>query len=143
MQTAVLWDIDGTLVFTAGEEPGVEQGLLTGNQRRTAQLKLEHYGLWQWFSFGTFGDDTEHRDELGPRALRAARERHGVEFPAPEAVVIGDTPHDVDCGRALGARTIAVATGRYSAGELAAHRPTALVEDLADTERLIALIRPS
>jgi phosphoglycolate phosphatase-like HAD superfamily hydrolase len=129
------------LLRALAAEPNLEQGLLTGNLHRTARLKLEHYGLWHWFSFGAFGDDTELRAELGPLALAAAESQHGSVFPPQDAVVIGDTPHDISCGRALGARTIAVATGRYGADELAADDPTTLVADLVDTERLVTLIR--
>jgi phosphoglycolate phosphatase len=124
--------------FTA--RPDVVQGLLTGNTTRAARLKLEHYGLWQYFTFGVFGDDTELRAELGPLALADARYRHGAEFLPEHAIVIGDTPHDIDCGKALGARTVAVATGRYRLEELAAYEPTALFADLADTCAVLDLV---
>ncbi|MGH7997468.1 MAG: HAD hydrolase-like protein, partial [Opitutaceae bacterium] len=110
------------------------QGLLTGNLRRGAELKLSVHGLWGFFPFGAFADDAELRDELGPHALRRAKERHGVDFPPERTWIVGDTPHDIACARAIGARSLAVATGGYSSEALAAHRPTALLPDLADPD---------
>lgn len=118
----------------------IAQGLLTGNIRRGAQVKLAHHGLWEQFAFGAFADDSEHRNELGPHALRRAREQHGVEFSAANVWVIGDTPHDIACGKIIGARTLAVATGGYPLDQLRAHAPTVVLEDLADTERVLKLL---
>jgi phosphoglycolate phosphatase-like HAD superfamily hydrolase len=128
----VLPGVRDLLETTAGRSD-FAQGLLTGNVRRGAEVKLRYHGLWQRFPFGAFGDDSEFRNELGPHALRRAREHHGVDF-APERVwIIGDTGHDVECARAIGARALAVATGLHSADELSAHRPDAVLPDLSDT----------
>ncbi len=118
----------------------VAQGLLTGNLRRGAEHKLTHHGLWHYFPFGAFADDSPRRNDLGPHALRRAREHHGTDFPPEHTWIIGDTPHDIECGRVIGARTLAVATGRYSAAELAAHKPTALFDTLADTAAFLRTI---
>lgn len=118
----------------------IAQGLLTGNIRRGAQVKLAHHGLWEHFAFGAFADDSEHRNELGPHAVRRASECHGVEFSAANVWVIGDTPHDIACGKIIGARTLAVATGGYAIDQLRAHTPTVVLEDLADTERVLKLL---
>jgi phosphoglycolate phosphatase len=109
-------------------------GLLTGNLRRGAQVKLSHHGLWDHFPFGAFADDSELRDELGPHALRRARERHGVDFRPERVWVIGDTPHDIACANAIGANSLAVATGGHTADQLASHGPTRLLPDLADPQ---------
>jgi phosphoglycolate phosphatase-like HAD superfamily hydrolase len=120
-------------VLEAADARGdVAQGLLTGNIRRGAEAKLSHHRLWHHFPFGAFADDSEVRNELGPHALRRARERHGVDFAADHVWVIGDTPHDIACARAFGARCIAVATGGHGAAELASHSPAAILPDLAD-----------
>jgi phosphoglycolate phosphatase len=111
--------------------------LLTGNVSRGAQLKLEHYGVWHFFEFGAFADDHHDRNQLGPFARARAKEKHGREFSAEEIDVIGDTPRDIACGKALGARTIAVATGTWSREELAKHHPDILIDDLSDVDRLI------
>ena len=112
-------------------------GLLTGNLSRGAELKLDHYGVWHFFEFGAFADDHHDRNELGAFARARAKEKHGREFSAEEIDVIGDTPRDIACGKALGARTIAVATGSWSREKLAEYNPDYLIDDLSDVDRLI------
>jgi phosphoglycolate phosphatase-like HAD superfamily hydrolase len=87
--------------------------LLTGNLARGAELKLTHYGVWHYFEFGAYADDHHDRNQLGHFARERARERHGVEFPPERIFVLGDTPHDVSCARAVGAQAVAIATGNY------------------------------
>jgi phosphoglycolate phosphatase len=113
------------------------QALLTGNVERGARLKLVHHGLSHFFAFGAFADDSELRNELGPVALRRAREHHGCDFAPERIFVIGDTPHDIECGRIIGAHTVGVATGRYPADELRAAGATAVFGDLSDTTALL------
>lgn len=112
-------------------------GLLTGNVSRGAQLKLGHYAVWHFFEFGAFADDHHDRNQLGAFAQARAKERHGREFSAGEIDIIGDTPRDIACGKALGARTIAVSTGTWSRDELAKHHPDFLIDDFSDVDRLI------
>jgi phosphoglycolate phosphatase len=114
------------------ERPEVAHGLLTGNMRRGAQIKLGHHGLWEHFPIGAFADDSEIRNELGPHALKRAKGHWGVDFPLERVWIVGDTPHDVACARAFGARALAVATGLTGASDLAAHRPDAVLPDLVD-----------
>jgi phosphoglycolate phosphatase-like HAD superfamily hydrolase len=128
------------LLATLASRSDVAQGLLTGNLRRGAEIKLGRHGLWKHFAFGAFADDSERRNDLGPHAVRRACVHHAVEFAADRVWVIGDTPHDVECGQVIGARTIAVATGRYSVDELRAHQPTAVFADLSDTAAVLALL---
>ena len=127
------------ILQAAATHGAVAQGLLTGNMRESAQLKLAHHGLWDYFEFGAFGDDSELRNELGPHAVRRAMARHGVNFAAERVWIIGDTPHDIACGQAIGARTLAVGTGGVSIERLQAHGPTAVVPDLSATEELLRL----
>jgi phosphoglycolate phosphatase len=117
--------------------PHVVLALLTGNVSRGARLKLEHYGVWHFFEFGAFAEDHRDRNELGRFARARAKEKHGREFTASEIDVIGDTPRDIACGKVLGARTVAVATGRWSRNELAKHEPDFLIDDLSDVETII------
>ena len=113
----------------AGPQPPLV-GLLTGNIRLGAEIKLRHFQLWDTFRMGAFADDAEERDEIAA----VARARGGQLLAGPlhgeEIVVIGDTPHDVRCGRAIGARVLAVATGGASPEQLRAHAPDWLVDDL-------------
>jgi phosphoglycolate phosphatase-like HAD superfamily hydrolase len=119
-------------------KPDIVLGLLTGNVKRGARLKLEHYGLWHFFEFGAYSDDHHDRNELGEFALERAREKHGGGFKPCNVDVIGDTPHDIACGKAIGARTIAVATGSYSREQLALHRPDRIFENLAEIETVMS-----
>jgi phosphoglycolate phosphatase len=121
------------ILVRAASHPGVVQGLLTGNLRRGAETKLGFHGLWDYFPIGAFADDSEVRNELGPHALRRARGHWGVDFPSERVWIVGDTPHDIACARAFGARVLAVATGNYRIAELAAHNPDAVLEHLGDT----------
>lgn len=100
-------------------EANVVTGLLTGNFAGGAALKLGHFGLWHRFSFGAFGDHHADRRALVPLAMAAAAAAgHGV-FDHDRVVVIGDTPLDVDCAHAHGAKAIAVATGPFPHAVLA------------------------
>ena len=121
------------ILGTAAAHPSVVQGLLTGNLRRGAEAKLGFHGLWEYFPIGAFADDSEIRNELGPRALLRARAHWGLDFPPERTWVVGDTPHDISCARAFGARALAVATGGSTVAELAAFNPDAVLESLADT----------
>lgn len=120
-------------ILEAAERPDIAQALLTGNVRRGAQTKLGYHGLWDYFPLGAFADDSETRNELGPHALRRAAMHWGVDFALERVWVVGDTPHDIACARALGARALAVATGSSTAVELASFRPDAVLEDLGDS----------
>ena len=105
-------------------------GLLTGNIRLGAQLKLRHYRLWEPFVTGGFGDDHEDRNEIARIAKARGSRRLGRELLGREVLVIGDTPLDIACARAIGARCLAVATGGATLEELQAHRPDWAVPDL-------------
>ena len=111
--------------------------LLTGNLQQGAKLKLQHYGLWEFFEFGAFADDHHDRNELGAFAKKRAQLKHGHDFDVADIDVIGDTNHDVACGNAFGARTIAVATGSWSRQRLQGCAPDFLFDDLSDTDAVI------
>jgi phosphoglycolate phosphatase len=120
------------LLSEASTHPGVVQGLLTGNLRRGAQTKLGYHGLWDYFPIGAFADDSEVRNDLGPHALRRAKGHWGQDFHPERVWIVGDTPHDIACARAFGARVLAVATGGSDSGALRGHSPDAVLEDLSD-----------
>ena len=119
------------------ERSQIVLGLLTGNLERGAKMKLEHYGLWQFFEFGAFADDHHDRNELGAFARTRAREKQGHDFDAADIDVIGDTGHDIECGKAFGARTIAVATGSWPRERLAAQNPDFLFDDLSAVDQIV------
>jgi len=93
-------------------------GLLRGNIRRGAQIKLERFELWDKFAFGGFADDHEERDQIAAIARRRGSERLGRALDGGEVLVIGDTPLYIRCARAIGAKTLAVATGSFSVSQL-------------------------
>jgi phosphoglycolate phosphatase len=123
--------------------PEIHQALLTGNLKEGAKLKLGYLGLWDYFAFGAFADDSHIRDELGPFALARAKEKLGIDFPPDRVWIIGDTPHDIACGKAIGAKTIAVATGAFTVEELSALNPTHAFTDLSNTQALLDVVRQS
>jgi phosphoglycolate phosphatase len=124
----------------AAEHPSMAQGLLTGNLERGARIKLSHFDLWRYFAFGAFADDSELRDELGPHAISRAAAHHKIPFHPDRVLVIGDTPHDIACGRAIRARTLAVATGRYSVDALRPFQPDIVLADLTDFDQVTRLL---
>ena len=118
-------------------QPHIVLALLTGNLQQGARLKLQHYGLWDFFEFGAFADDHHDRNELGAFARKRAQLRHGHDFDAADIDVIGDTNYDIACGKAFGARTIAVATGSWSRERLQGCTPDFLFDDLSGTDDVI------
>ncbi len=113
-------------------------GLLTGNLMRGAQLKLAAVGIdYRRFPVGAFGSDSAHRPDLPAIAARRAESLMGRLPSGGEIVIVGDTPADVTCGHGVGATAIAVATGNYSRGELAAAGATVVFDDLSSTEEVL------
>lgn len=109
-------------------------GLLTGNFVRGAEIKLGHFGLWSRFAFGAFGDHHTNRRDLVPAAVEAAMAAGHPRFELPRIVVIGDTPLDVDCAHAHGARAVAVATGPFSYADLVATGAAHVVATLEELD---------
>jgi phosphoglycolate phosphatase len=123
-------------------ELGVAQSLLTGNYEPAARLKISAAGLDRRLNFelGAFGSDNRDRLCLVPVALEKARRLLDPKMTAADVVVIGDSPRDIACARAGGARAVAVATGPHPASELATFQPDALLERLGDTDETIAAL---
>jgi phosphoglycolate phosphatase len=107
-------------------------GLLTGNIRLGAELKLRHYNLWETFVVGAFGDDHHDRNELAHIARKRGSSLVERQLDGEEILVIGDTPFDVECGKAINARVLAVATGGATLDQLQSHQPTWAVRDLTE-----------
>ena len=105
-------------------------GLLTGNIRLGAEIKLRRYDLWDVFETGAFAEDGEDRNQIALAALERGSRVLGRPLRGEEIVAVGDTPHDIRCGRFIGARTLAVATGGAKLSELRKHQPDWMGEDL-------------
>ena len=118
----------------------VALGLLTGNFRCGADLKLLHYKLDHHFEFGGFGDDCFDRDDVARVALDEACRHLDREYTPDHIWVIGDTPSDVKCARAIGAHAVAVATGIFSYEELEPAQPDHLFSDFSDPAQLLAVL---
>lgn len=116
-------------------------GLLTGNVVEGASLKLAAAGILPArFQVGAYGSDSAHRPDLPAIAARRAAAHFGREPRGREVVIIGDTPADVTCGRAIAARAIGVATGAYHVADLEAAGAHAAFADLSDTQRVLEAI---
>lgn len=107
-------------------------GLLTGNIRLGAEIKLRHAGLWDVFVTGGFADDSEERDKIAAIAKERGSRLLNENLRGDQVVVIGDTPLDIRCARAIEAKVLAVATGMVSIEELESHKPDWAVKDLAE-----------
>jgi phosphoglycolate phosphatase-like HAD superfamily hydrolase len=125
------------LIGALVHEPNVTLGILTGNYELTGRLKVERAGIpTVQFTANAWADDGDSRRALTPVAMRRCAERRGHEIAPHDVVVIGDTPHDIDCAHAHGCRALAVATGGSSADELRAHSADLVVDDLSDSAAL-------
>jgi phosphoglycolate phosphatase len=129
-QGCVLPGIQRWLQDLKNLSPPPALGLLTGNTRLGAQIKLTHYHLWNHFQTGAFGDECEDRNELAVLAGQRGSRILGERLTGEDILVVGDTPLDIDCARAIGAMVLAVATGSYSLTQLQRHQPTWLVENM-------------
>lgn len=125
-------------LLTALGKRGIHLGLLTGNIRDGARLKLSHYGLFEHFRFGGFGDLHYDRDEVAREALAAVRSQFAHTVGLDRIWVIGDTPLDIRCARAIGVRVAAVATGWHSLEELRNEKPDLLLANFTDPTAFLA-----
>ncbi len=105
-------------------------GLLTGNIRLGAEIKLRHFNLWETFVTGAFADDHEDRSQIAVVARARGRRLLNEELCGEQVLVIGDTPHDIRCARAIQAKVLAVATGGAELAELKQHAPDWAVQNL-------------
>jgi phosphoglycolate phosphatase-like HAD superfamily hydrolase len=127
------------LEILAGD-PRVTLGILTGNVADGARLKLSAVGLDGYFRLGSYGSDSANRRDLPAVAISRAHALTGTLYAGKEVVIIGDTPHDIDCGKVLANRTIAVATGTFSVETLRGHDPDFVFESLEATEAVLDAI---
>jgi len=115
-------------------------GLLTGNWREGATIKLAYFNLDRFFAVGAFADDSPQREQLVPIAVERVQQGRGLQLQRREVFVIGDTPLDIRCARPHQVRTIAVATGPFSFDELRRENPDYVFEDLGDYEKVLRLL---
>ncbi|MBI3031828.1 MAG: HAD family hydrolase [Candidatus Rokubacteria bacterium] len=128
------------LVGLLGAQADAVLGLLTGNIEAGARIKLEATGLLPHFRLGAYGSDAADRARLPAVAARRAEALAGRPISPERVVIIGDTPLDIACARAFGARAVSVATGGHRVEELAAHAPDVLFADFADVGAVLAAL---
>jgi phosphoglycolate phosphatase len=116
-------------------------GLLTGNWRTSAYIKLRHFGIDGYFTVGAFADDSALRKDLVPSALGRLKRDRGIEVAMEEVYVIGDTPLDIQCAKPHGVRTVGVATGFHSLEEIASENPDFIFRDFQDTEKVLEIFK--
>jgi len=107
-------------------------GLLTGNIRLGAEIKLRHFKLWDVFHAGAFADDHEDRNQIAVVARERGSRVLNEKLCGDQILVVGDTAYDIRCARAIGAKALAVATGGHALEELRPHAPDWLVKDLRE-----------
>ncbi|MCX6814407.1 MAG: HAD hydrolase-like protein, partial [Candidatus Aenigmarchaeota archaeon] len=122
------------------EKRGDMLGLVTGNVEKIARLKLQKVGLLDFFKVGGFGDSSENRSELVLKAIKNAEEKSGRRIDKNDVFVIGDTPLDVQCGKEVGVKTIAMGTGPYTPFELKKHGSDYAFADFSEKDRIIQAI---
>ena len=138
--------LPGVLELLAGlrATEGVLLGLVTGNYAEAARLKLEAAGIDpSWFVVGGFGDEAATRGELVRLAMDAAASLARQAVPAADVIVIGDTPRDVECAKANGCASLAVATGNFTRDALEAAGADVVLADLSDPAPLWAMVEHS
>lgn len=131
------------ILTETAENPLFVNALLTGNFSVAAQIKLETVGLWHYFADApnAFGEISHDRRDLARAAGKLFNEKYAVEFQPEQFIVIGDTPNDIACARAFGAKVVAVATGGNQTKEiLAAEKPDHLLDDLSDTANVLKVL---
>ena len=136
--TALVGAVD--LVKRLADYDHIQLALLTGNVQTTAYVKVGAIGLDDFFPFGAFGSDYEDRAHLPGVAVERALAHNGQTYSEKNIIIIGDTKHDILCGRHLNVFSIAVSTGHYNSDDLSQYNPDVLLDDLSNTEKIVELI---
>ena len=127
------------LLQTLSEDKNITLSLLTGNLPRCAEIKLRHFDLMKYFSFGVYGVESVNRNDLGPIALKKfVLENNGIKEFDP--IVIGDTIPDILCANHIGAKSIITLTGRTVREEVEPYKPNYIFNDLTDTQKVLQAI---
>lgn len=123
-------------------DPRVVSTLLTGNLAPNAVVKLAAFGLDRWVAFeaGAYGSDHADREQLVPIALGRVRQLWDVDIAPENTWVVGDTPRDLACARAGGARCLLVGTGGVSVAELGKLDADEVLDDLSDVDRVVKIL---
>ena len=128
----ILQEIEDLFVFT---------GLVTGNTYEMSRVKMENAGLWNYFTWGAYGGNTEHREDIITDAINQATEKYQMDFPKENIYVIGDTQKDITAANSVGVQSVGVATGKVSYEDLEAVEPDYLFADYKDKDAFLELFK--
>lgn len=123
-----------------GTAENIITGILTGNFKESASIKLKSHGLNRFFEVGIYGDDGITRNDLPPVARERIKETKGLDIEYTNMIIIGDTVYDIDCAKNVGALSIAVGTGWAEKEDLINRGPDYYFDDLSDTEAVMDII---
>lgn len=132
--------LPGALELLTSLADNAHLGVLTGNYEKIGWKKLELVGLREFFEFGLFGHEANDRIELAKLVATRAKTHFGKKFHPRHIIFIGDTPRDIECAKAIGAKVVAVATGKYTVEDLQKYEPDLAVSSLTDPKVLPFLL---
>lgn len=138
--SVLLPGVEELLQRLSGDD-SVMVGLLTGNFRESARIKLDRFNLNRFFSFGVFGDDASYRNDMPPIARSIIRENFNIDMSFEDIVIIGDTVHDITCAKSSGAVSVSVGTGWVDHQVLLSLEPDYFFEDLSDIDSVMEALR--
>jgi len=125
------------LIDLLSRNPSIKIGLLTGNLEETSWLKIDAAEIDRaFFEIGGYGSDSEDRYSIPAIVLEKARKHFKEDFSGDQLIIIGDTEHDIKCGRSVEAKSIGVATGHYTLEDLQSHHPDLAYSDLSDAKKV-------
>ncbi len=130
-------------LLTLLKKKGYILGLLTGNLKKIAKTKIGKFDLNKYFDLGSFGEISENRSKLLEDAIKQAESKFKINLKKEDIFVIGDTKFDVECGKEIGVKIIAIATGKYSLEELKKYNPDYIFKDFSDIDKIIKIIDES
>lgn len=128
------------LLTVLAAKDNVAMGLLTGNSRRASEIKLQHFGLTEYFEFGGYGDHHSDRNEVARMARDSAEEFLGGDFDPGRLWVVGDTVNDIRCARSINSKVVAVETGGCDPQSLVAAGPDLQLGCLTDTTGFLRVV---
>ena len=138
--TSVLLPGVGELLQKLSRVKTILLGLLTGNFRESAAIKLGRFDLNRYFAFGVYGDDAAFRNHMPAIARKILHDEFGIDVPFRNIIIVGDTLYDIDCAKSAGAVSISVGTGWIEKEKLLSHAPDYYFDDLGDTDRILEAI---
>jgi len=118
----------------------IRLGLLTGNMKEGARIKLKPFDIWHYFPIGAFGSDSADRNDLPGVAVKKAQEKLGEQYAADQILIVGDTARDALCGEANDIRTLIIARRPEWLEEIQKYEPYRIVDSSENVDELFNII---